>query len=153
MNDVEVEHVNYQMPPQVGFTAAHFLTVSNVKRSVDFYQTVFGGKVTRRSLLGDNDPAYVQIANTWLIFNPGGGPTPDKPTVTLTTPPDPDVVSSFLNLRVADIQACYELWRSRGATFLTAPIEKYGETRCYIRDPDGYIIEVGQSKPGFFDQP
>jgi hypothetical protein len=26
---------------------------------------------------------------------------------------------------------------------------KYGETRCYIRDPDGYIIEVGQSKPEF----
>ena len=22
-------------------------------------------------------------------------------------------------------------------------------TRCYIRDPDGYIIEVGQSKPDF----
>ncbi|HTU70668.1 MAG TPA: VOC family protein [Candidatus Baltobacteraceae bacterium] len=152
MNEVEVEHVNYQMPPQVGFTVAHFLTVSNVERSVRFYETVFGGKVTRRSLLGDNDPAYVQIANTWLIFNPGGGPTPDKPTVTLTTPRDPDEVSSFMNLRVADIQACYELWRSRGATFLTEPIEKYGETRCYIRDPDGYIIEVGQSKPGFFDQ-
>jgi len=152
MNEVEVEHVNYQMPPQVGFTAAHFLTVSNVQRSVTFYQTVFGGKVTRRSLLGDNDPAYVQIANTWLIFNPGGGPTPDKPNVTLTTPRDPDEVSSFLNLRVADIQACYALWKSRGATFLTEPIEKYGETRCYIRDPDGYIIEVGQSKPGFFEQ-
>ena len=29
--------------------------------------------------------------------------------------------------------------------FITEPIPKYGETRCYIRDPDGYIIEVGQS--------
>ncbi len=54
-----------------------------------------------------------------------------------------------MNIRVADIQACYELWRSRGATFLTEPLDKYGETRCYIRDPDGYIIEVGQSKPEF----
>jgi hypothetical protein len=54
-------------------------------------------------------------------------------------------VSSFLNLRVADIQACYELWKSRGAEFLTPPIAKYGETRCYIRDPDGYIILDGQS--------
>ena len=53
-----------------------------------------------------------------------------------------------MNIRVADIQACYELWRSRGAEFITAPIPKYGETRCYIRDPDGYIIEVGQSNPG-----
>ena len=54
-----------------------------------------------------------------------------------------------MNIRVADIGACYELWRSRGAEFITEPKEKYGETRCYIRDPDGYIIEVGQSKPDF----
>ncbi len=94
-------------------------------------------------------PGYIQIANTWLLVNPGGGPTPDKPTVTLSVPPDPDKVSSFMNIRVADIQACYELWRSRGAEFITEPKEKYGETRCYIRDPDGYIIEVGQRKPDF----
>ena len=60
-------------------------------------------------------------------------------------PPDPDNISSFMNIRVADIHACYELWKSRGADFLTEPIAKYGEIRCYIRDPDGYIIEVGQS--------
>ncbi len=60
-------------------------------------------------------------------------------------PADPDKISSFMNIRVADIQACYKLWKSRGAEFITEPIPKYGETRCYIRDPDGYIIEVGQS--------
>ncbi len=151
MNEVQVEHTNFVMPPQEGFTVALFLTVADVQRAVQFYQTVFGGKVLRKSLQGPDDPAYVQIGNTWLIFNPGGGPTPDKPSVTLRTP-DPDMISSFMNLRVADIHACYELWKSRGATFLTEPKDKYGETRCYIRDPDGYIIEVGQSKPGFFDQ-
>ncbi|MGB6986877.1 MAG: VOC family protein [Candidatus Aquilonibacter sp.] len=143
---------DYEMPPEVGFTAALSLTVADIKRSTEFYATVFGGKILRRSLLGDGDPAFVQIGNTWLILAGGGGPTPDKPTVTLRTP-DPDAISSFLNLRVADVQACYELWRSRGATFLTEPKEKYGETRCYIRDPDGYIIEVGQSVPNFFEQP
>ena len=152
MDEVQVAQIDYTIPPQVGFTAALFLTVTDVERSVQFYQTVFGAKVTRKSLKGPDDPAYIQIANTWLIFNPGGGPTPDKPGVTLQTP-NPHVISSFMNLRVADIAACYELWRSRGATFLTEPLDKYGETRCYIRDPDGYIIEVGQSKPGFFDQP
>ena len=59
--------------------------------------------------------------------------------------PNPDKINSFMNIRVADIQACYELWKSRGAEFITEPIPKYGEIRCYIRDPDGYIIEVGQS--------
>jgi hypothetical protein len=57
----------------------------------------------------------------------------------------PNHINSFMNFRVADIQACYKLWKSRGAEFITEPIPKYGETRCYIRDPDGYIIEVGQS--------
>ena len=101
--------------------------------------------------MGDKggEPPYVRLANTWMILNVGGGPTPDKPTVTLRTPPTLNEFSSFMNIRVADIAACYELWKSRGATFITEPLDKYGETRCYIRDPDGYIIEVGQSKDGF----
>jgi predicted enzyme related to lactoylglutathione lyase len=148
MNQVEVEQKSYQMPPQDGFTVAHFLTVADIERSARFYETVFGGRVLSR---GDSSgaPGYIQIANTWLIINVGGGPTPDKPSVTLSVPADPDSVSSFMMIRVADIQACYELWRSRGADFITQPMDKSGETCCYIRDPDGYIIEVGQNKPGF----
>jgi catechol 2,3-dioxygenase-like lactoylglutathione lyase family enzyme len=147
MSQVQVEQKNYQMPPQDGITVAHFIAVADIERSARFYEKVFGGRILSR---GDNSgaPGYIQIANTWLIVNVGGGPTPDKPTVTLSVPADPDSVSSFMNIRVADIQACYALWRSRGAEFITEPKEKYGETRCYIRDPDGYIIEVGQSKPG-----
>jgi hypothetical protein len=108
---------------------------------------VFGARILSR---GDSKGAsgHIQIANTWLIVNVGGGPTPDKPTVTLTVPTDPDTINSFMNIRVVDIHACYTLWKSRGAEFLTAPIAKYGEIRCYIRDPDGYIIEVGQSTTG-----
>ena len=146
MDEVQVEQHSYQMPPHEGFTVAHFLTVSDLQRSAEFYKTVFGGEIVS---MGDgNAPPYIKIANTWLIINVGGGPTPDKPTVTLRPPPDPNEISSFMNIRVADIQACYELWKSRGAEFLTEPIAKYGEIRCYIRDPDGYIIEVGQSKAG-----
>jgi catechol 2,3-dioxygenase-like lactoylglutathione lyase family enzyme len=147
MSEVQVEQKIYEMPPQEGFTVAHFLTVADIERSARFYATVFGGRVLSK---GDSSgaPAYIAIANTWLIVNVGGGPTPDKPSVTLSTLTDPDRISSFMNIRVADIQACYDLWRSRGAEFITEPKPKYGETRCYIRDPDGYIIEVGQSNPG-----
>ncbi len=132
------------MPPRDGLTVTHFITVADIERSARFYEKVFGGLILS---LGDSKGAsgHIQIANTWLIVNVGGGPTPDKPTITLSVPADPDHVSSFLNIRVADIQACYELWKSRGAEFITPPIAKYGEIRCYIRDPDGYIIEVGQS--------
>ena len=106
MTEVQVEQKSYQMPPQDGFTVAHFLTVADIERSLRFYETVFGGRILSR---GDSSgaPGYIQIANTWLIVNVGGGPTPDKPTVTLSVPADPDSVSSFMNIRVADIQACY----------------------------------------------
>src|SRR5580704_16318199 len=144
MNQVQVEQKSYQMPPKDGFTVAHFLTVADIERSLRFYETVFDGRIVSR---GDSKgaPGLIQIANTWLLVNVGGGPTPDKPSVTLSVLADPDKISSFMNIRVADIQACYKLWKSRGAEFITEPIPKYGETRCYIRDPDGYLIEVGQS--------
>src|SRR5215510_7283170 len=107
MNQVQVEQKTYQMPPQDGFTVAHFLTVADVERSLRFYETVFGGRILSR---GDSSgaPGYIQIANTWLLVNPGGGPTPDKPSVTLSVPANPDLVSSFMNIRVANIQACYD---------------------------------------------
>ena len=54
-------------------------------------------------------------------------------------------VSSFLNIRVADIHAVYSEWTARGADFLTPPIQRETEIRCYMRDPDGYLIEVGQT--------
>jgi catechol 2,3-dioxygenase-like lactoylglutathione lyase family enzyme len=147
MNEVQVEQKNYEMPPRDGFTVAYFLTVADVDLSTRFYERVFGARILSK---GDSKglPGYIQIANMWLIVNVGGGPTPEKPSVTLSVP-DPDKMSSFMHIRVADIHACYELWRSRGAEFITEPKDKYGETLCYMRDPDGYIIEVGQSKPGF----
>jgi catechol 2,3-dioxygenase-like lactoylglutathione lyase family enzyme len=65
--------------------------------------------------------------------------------VTLETPRDPDRVSSFLNIRVRDVQAIYAEWSARGAHFLTPPKQHQDEIRCYMRDPDGYLIEVGQT--------
>jgi catechol 2,3-dioxygenase-like lactoylglutathione lyase family enzyme len=142
MSSVQIEQKSYEMPPREGISIAHFLTVADIERSARYYEKVFGARILS---LGDgNAPGYLQLANIWMILNVGGGPTPDKPTVTLSVP-DPNHINSFMNFRVADIQACYELWKGRGAEFITEPIPKYGETRCYIRDPDGYIIEVGQS--------
>jgi len=60
-------------------------------------------------------------------------------------PRDPNRVSSFLNIRVADIEAIYADWSARGAEFLTPPVDHGRELRCYLRDPDGHLIEVGQA--------
>jgi lactoylglutathione lyase len=127
--------------PESGFVVTHFLVVSDQDRSRDFYASVFGAKV-----LLERDPVIMRLANSWLILNVGGGPTDDKPAVTLAPPDDPDRTSAFLNLRVADIAACYAEWSARGAEFLTEPKDHAAEIRAYIRDPDGHLIEVGQSK-------
>jgi predicted enzyme related to lactoylglutathione lyase len=135
MSSVQIGQKSYEMPPREGMSIAHFLTVADIERSARYYEKVFGARILS---LGDgNAPGYLQLANIWMILNVGGGPT--------LSVPDPNHINSFMNFRVVDIQACYELWKSRGAEFITEPIPKYGETRCYIRDPDGYIIEVGQS--------
>ena len=127
--------------PQSGFVVTHFLVVSDQDRSREFYRSVFGATVVL-----DRDPVILKIANSWLILNAGGGPTDDKPAVTLAPPADPSLVSAFLNIRVADIAAAYAEWSARGAEFLTEPKDHAREYRAYIRDPDGHLIEVGQTK-------
>lgn len=126
--------------PREGFVLTHFLVVSDQDRSRDFYQSLFGGRVLR-----ERDPVILRVANTWLILNVGGGPTDDKPGVTLATPPDPDRASAFLNVRVADIEAVYRDWSAKGARFLTPPTDRGGEIRAHVRDLDGHLIEVGQA--------
>ena len=126
--------------PTEGLLLTHFIVSNDIERSRRFYTEVLGGETVRAG-----EPSFVALANSWIIINVGGGPTDDKPTVTLETPRDPDRVSSFLNIRVADIHAVYEQWSARGAQFLTPPTDRGPEIRCYIRDPDGYLIEVGQT--------
>ena len=136
--EVIVNNIDKQM------VLAHFIVSNDVERSRRFYTEVLGGK----TVIGgeaDDQVTYVALANSWVIINVGGGPTDDKPTVILEAPSDPDRVSSFLNIRVADIQAVYAEWSARGAQFLTPPKQHATEIRCYIRDPDGYLIEVGQT--------
>lgn len=129
-------------PPQPteGFVLTHFIVSDDVQRSAAFYSDVLGGEVVM-----EGEPSIVQLANGWVIINVGGGPTDDKPEVVLEAPTEPNRVSAFLNIRVADIQRCYEEWSSKGAQFLTEPKQHETEIRCYMRDPDGYLIEVGQA--------
>lgn len=134
---IDVENVP---APAEGILVTHFLTVRNVARSRSFYADVLGGQVVL-----EENPCIVRLANSWILMNPGGGPTPDKPGISVVPYEASSEVSSFLNLRVADIEACYREWKEKGADFVTEPIDRVAELRCYMRDPDGYLIEVGQA--------
>ena len=126
--------------PSEGIVLTQFVVSADVARSRDFYVDVLGGVAVM-----EGEPTIVKLANSWIIINVGGGPTEDKPEVLLDVPADPNRVSAFLNIRVANIARVYEEWSAKGATFLTPPIDRGREIRCYMRDPDGHLIEVGQS--------
>jgi catechol 2,3-dioxygenase-like lactoylglutathione lyase family enzyme len=130
--------------PPDGMVLTHFIVAEDVERSRRFYTEVLGGRVVF-SGKPSGEPTNVALANSWIVISVGGGPTDDKPAVTLETPPDPERVSSFLNIRVRDIEAVYAEWSARGANFLTPPKQHQYEIRCYIRDPDGHLIELGQT--------
>ena len=126
--------------PKEGFVITHVLVVADPDRSREFYQSMLGGQV-----LLERDPVIMKVGNTWLTLATGGGPTDDKPGVSLSTPRDPRRTSGFLNVRVADIARVYEEWSAKGAEFLTEPKDHGREIRAYLRDPDGHLIEVGQA--------
>lgn len=129
--------------PTQGFVTTHLLVAHDKNRTAQFYADVLGGEVV---FAHEQAPTFVKLPDTWLIVNTGGGPTPDKPETVLEPPPDPNRVSAFMNIRVADIHAAYEEWSARGAEFITPPLDNHGyELRCYMRDPDGRIIEVGEA--------
>ena len=126
--------------PSEGIVLTHFVVSRDVAASRNFYADVLGGTTVM-----DSEPAIVKLANSWIIINQGGGPTEDKPNVVLDVSTDLNHADAFLNIRVADIQQVYDDWSARGAKFLTPPIDRGAEIRCYMRDPDGHLIEVGQA--------
>ena len=125
---------------EVDFVVTNTLIVADVPRSVAFYRDVLGATVLR-----EGEPTFLRLGNIRLTINVGGGPTDDKPEVFASPPRDLNLLSIFLNLRVTDIRGCYALWSSRGANFITEPKVHATELRCYMRDPDGYLIEVGHT--------
>src|ERR1700685_3645917 len=97
MSVVKIGQKSYEMPPREGISIAHFLTVADIGRSARYYEKVFGARILS---LGDgNAPGYLQLANIWMILNVGGGPTPDKPTVTLSGP-DPNHINTFMHFQI-----------------------------------------------------
>src|SRR5215510_14457038 len=98
------------------FVVTNTLIVRDIQRSVAFYRDVLGA-----TMLREGEPTFLRFGNIWLIINVGGGPTDDKPEVLAAPPPDPNILSIFLNLRVTDIRRYYDLWSSRGAKFITSP--------------------------------
>ncbi len=119
----------------------HMLVVADVEVSRDWYVGVLDASVYAEY---GGTSVVLDLLGNWLLLVTGGEPSPDKPTVTLAAPDDPDRVSGQLIFRVDDCAATWELLTARGAEFLTPPVDRGGEIRAFFRDPDGHLFEISQ---------
>ena len=117
------------------------LVVSDAAASRDWYVEVLDATVYGEY---GGTSVVLDLLGTWVLLVTGGGPTPDKPGVTLDVPADTNRVSSQLIFRVDDCRATYELLRSRGAQFVTPPVDRGTEIRAFFRDPDGHLFEISE---------
>ncbi len=127
--------------PVEGVEITLLLVVEDIVRSRAFYTSVLGATLFREY---EGTSAVLEFQGKWLLLVTGGGPTEGKPTVTFAPPADLDRVSHQLTMRVPDCQAAYDVLRSRGAEFLTPPVDRGGEVRCFFRDPDGHLLEISE---------
>ncbi len=128
--------------PTAGVELRHLLVVSDYARSLAFYRDVLGATVVREF---PGTLCFLNFGGSQILLTVPGGPTQDKPTVTFASPTDLDRVTSELAIRVPDCSAAYEVLRSRGAKFLTEPVDWGYEVRAFFRDPDGHLLEISQS--------
>lgn len=126
--------------PAADTALTHILVVADPARSKTWYADVFGATIFREYA----SSVVLSFGTAWLLLVEGGGPTEDKPDVTLAPPTDPDLRDNLFTVRVDDCRATYELLRARGATFLTEPLTNGSETRCFLRDPDGHLFEISE---------
>jgi catechol 2,3-dioxygenase-like lactoylglutathione lyase family enzyme len=119
------------------------LVVTELSRSVAWYREVLGA-----DLVGEygGTSAVFRLVGSWLLLVTGGEPTPDKPTVTMAAPADPDRASAELIVAVPDCRAAHAELVARGAEFLAEPVDYPSEIRAFFHDPDGHLFEISQRK-------
>jgi catechol 2,3-dioxygenase-like lactoylglutathione lyase family enzyme len=88
----------------------------------------------------------IRFVGSWLLLVTGGGPTADKPQVTMAPPADPDAASAELIVAVPDCRAAHAELVARGATFLAEPVEYAWEIRAFFLDPDGHLFEITERR-------
>ena len=119
------------------------LVVSDLAASVAWYRDVLGAE-----LVGEygGTSAVFRFVGCWLLVVTGGGPTADKPTVTMAPPRDPSLAAAELIVAVPDCRAAHAELAARGAPFLAEPVEYAWEIRAFFHDPDGHLFEISQRK-------
>ncbi|MFX3680919.1 MAG: VOC family protein [Hyphomicrobiales bacterium] len=128
--------------PAPGMALTHILVVSDIDAARTFYRDVLGASIEREY---GGTSIVLRFLESWLLLVTGGGPTDDKPATAMETPAEPNRVSHAMTIRVPDCQAAYATLKARGAIFLTPPVDRGAEVRCFFRDPDGHLFEISEA--------
>jgi len=136
--------------PREATDLTRLLVIADLDRAVAWYRDVLGAEIV--GTYGGTS-AVVRLVGCWLLLVTGGGPTADKPSLTMAPPADPDRVSAELIVAVPDCRAAHAELVARGAAFLAEPVEYPWEIRAFFRDPDGHLFEISQRKRGDRPEP
>jgi catechol 2,3-dioxygenase-like lactoylglutathione lyase family enzyme len=127
--------------PTEDMELTHILVISNMEKSKEFYVNILGGKI--HSEYGGTS-CVLNFQGTWLLLVTGSGPTKDKPEISFVPPDNTNRINHSYTIRVKDCHESYEILKSRGAKFLTPPVDWGQEIRCFFTDPDGHLFEISQ---------
>lgn len=131
--------------PFIDSALTTILVVSDMPRSKVFYVDVLGAKVFREY---GGDSLVLEFLGSWILLVTPGEPTEDKPNTHYVPPMDKDSVSHSFTIRVKDCRKSYDILKNRGAVFITPPVDRGAETRCFFRDPDGHLFEISEYRAG-----
>lgn len=132
---------NTTQNPFEGSALTTILVVSDMVTSKQFYLDVLGATLFREY---GGDSVVLKLLDNWILLVTKGGPTEDKPNTNFTPPNGVDNVSHSFTIRVNNCRESYEILRSRGAAFITPPLDRGQETRCFFTDPDGHLFEISE---------
>jgi catechol 2,3-dioxygenase-like lactoylglutathione lyase family enzyme len=116
------------------------LVVSDLKRSKSFYIDILGAEFYREY----DSSLVIKFLDNWILLVLPGEPTDDKPDIHYKIPQDPNKVSFSFTIRVQSCKESYEILQSRGVLFLTPPMDRGSEVRCFFKDPDGHLLEISE---------
>jgi len=129
--------------PAEGMELTHILVVQDLEKSKPFYRDILGCEIYREY---GGTSCVLKFQEAWLLLVSGGEPTRDKPDVTFSAPENRNRVSHAMTIRVPDCQGAYQTLKSRGADFLTPPVDWGAELRCFFRDPEEHLFEIREAK-------
>ncbi len=132
---------NDQNNPFVESALTTILVVSDMSKSKFFYVDVLGARIFREY---GGDSMVLEFLGNWILLVTAGDPTEDKPNTHFVPPTDKDSVSHAYTIRVKDCVKSYEILKERGAEFITPPLDRGAEVRCFFRDPDGHLFEISE---------